>query len=201
MRRVLSVALLGVVLGAGIALGLRVASRPAPLPEPPAVVLQLREVARLETLDLSLYKKVTFAPEPQEAGSFWGDVAGWARQVLSPPRGKAIVFADAHLSLDLEKLGPDSLLVREREAWLVLPPVVVRVELRPGDTEIIGSNLDSAQTARLFELAKTAFEREVRADARLNARARASAQRALQGLLLSLGFSQVHFVEALPGPA
>jgi len=40
----------------------------------------------------------------------------------------------------------------------------VKVELRPAETEIIGSNLDSKETAELFERARTAFEREVAAD-------------------------------------
>ncbi len=199
MRRLLAVVLFGLALGAGVGVALRLGRRePAP-PDPPAVMLRVREVARLETLDVSVYKKISFAPEPTSAGSFWGDVAAWARYVLARPKGKAIVFADAHLGLDLDRLGPDSLRVAGREVWLVLPPVVAHVELKPGETEIIGSNLDSAETARLFELAKSAFEREIGADARLRERARASAERAILGLLLGVGFREVHFVERLPG--
>ena len=72
-----------------------------------------------------------------------------------------------------------------------------QVELRPGETEIISSNLDSAQTAQLLELARGAFEREVMADPALQAKARGSAERALTGLLLSLGFREVVFVDAV----
>ena len=57
----------------------------------------------------------------------------------------------------------------------------------------------SAETAQLFELAKEAFAREVEADAKLRARARAAAERAIRGLLLSLGFREVRFVDALTG--
>ena len=53
-------------------------------------------------------------------------------------------------------------------------------------------------TARLLELARTAFEREVEADPALRERARASAERQIRALLATLGFSAVHFVEALP---
>ena len=67
-----------------------------------------RRGPRLETLDLSLYKKVDFAPGPVPAGSFCGDVLAWARYTLRPPRGRAIVFADAHVGLDLDRLGPAS---------------------------------------------------------------------------------------------
>ena len=193
MRRSLLVLAAALAAGAGLGLALRLGRLAAPLPDPPSVALQVREVARLETLELSLYKKIDYAPEPVPAGSFWGDVIGWARHALRPPRGRAIVFADARLGLDLERLGPQSVRVVGRDVFLSLPPLTVAIELRPGETEIIGSNLDSAETARLFELAKSAFEREVAADARLRDRARASAERAIRGLLLGLGFAAVHF--------
>ena len=201
MRRLVYLVLFGLALGLGIGLALHVARRSPSPPDPPAVVLRVREVARLETLDVSLYKKVSFSPDPTPSGSFWGDVAGWLSHTLATPRGKAIVFADGHLSLDLERLGPNSLRTRDREVWVVLPPLQVRVELRPSETEIIGSNLNSADTARLFELARTAFERELEADGRLREKATRSAESAIRGLLLELGFREVHFVEQLPGLA
>jgi hypothetical protein len=195
--RLLAALLVALALGAGIGLGLRSGREPA-LPDPPAVAMRIREVARLETLDVALYKKVTFAPEPTEAASAWGDVAGWLRHTFRTPRGKAIVFADAHLGLDLGRLDGSSVRVAGREVWVVLPPVRATIELRPGETEVIGSNLDSAETARLLELARAAFEREVEADGALRARARASAERQIRGLLATLGFAAVHFVDALP---
>lgn len=168
------------------------------LPDPPALILQMREVVRLETLDVTLYKKISFEPDPEPADSFWGDVASWARFSLRPPRGKAIVFAVAHLGFDLSKLGPGSLRVEGDRVDLVLPPVVVEVSLKPADTEIIGSNLDSQETARLFELARNAFESEVRGDKALREKARASAERAMRSLFLSLGFREVRFLDELP---
>jgi hypothetical protein len=200
MRRLLALAVLGLAAGAGLGLALRLGRAPA-LPDPPAVATRIREVARLEALDVALYKKVAFSPEPVEAGSLWGDVAGWLRHVFRTPHGKAIVFADAHLGLDLARLDASRVRVTGRTAEIALPPVEVRVALRPGETEVIGSNLDSAETARLLELARAAFEREVQADAALRARARSSAERAIRGLLLGLGFAEVRFVDALPAAA
>ena len=81
---------------------------------------------------------------------------------------------------------------------LVLPPLLTRVELLPGETEVIGSNLDSAETARLLELAKVAFEREVQADRGLQRKARTAAEQALTALLLPMGVTRVTFVERLP---
>ena len=199
MRRLLSLLLLGVAVGAGLALAFVAVRRAPALPDPPSVATQIREVARLETLEVTLYKKVTFAPDPVAADSLWGDVAGWLRHTFRTPRGRAIVFATARLGLDLSKLDASAIRVQEREVYVVLPPLRAVVELRPGDTEIIGSNLDSAETAGLFELAKTAFEREVHADRGLRERARASAERQVRALLVTLGFAAVHFVEALPG--
>jgi hypothetical protein len=199
MRRLLSLLLLGLAIGAGLALALRAVRRAPALPDPPAVATQIRDVARLETLEVTLYKKVAFAPDPVAADSLWGDVAGWLRHTFRTPRGKAIVFATARLGLDLSKLDASAVRVQEREVYVVLPPLRAVVELRPGDTEIIGSNLDSAETAGLLDLAKTAFEREVEADRALRERARASAERQVRALLVTLGFAAVHFVEALPG--
>jgi hypothetical protein len=202
MRRLASLLVLGLAIGAGLGLALRAGRRAPALPDPPSIVTRVREVARLETLEVALYKKVSFAPEPTEAETFWGDVSGWLRHTFRAPRGKAIVFARARLGLDLSRLDASSVRVADREVWVVLPPIQTTVELRPEETEIIGSNLDSAETARLFDLAKVAFEREVDADRALRERARASAERQVRALLVTLGFTAVHFVEALPaGPA
>ena len=190
----------GVVLGALAlwAFGHR-GSAPSP-PPTPLVVDRMREVARLETLDLQVYKKIAYAPEPTPTGALWSDVLSWAKSTLFPTRGRAIVFGTVHLGLDLGKLDARRLRVQGSRIEVALPPMQARVELRPGETEIIASNLDSAQTAQLLELARTAFEREVLADPALQAKARGSAERALTGLLLSLGFREVVFVDAV-GPS
>lgn len=200
-KRLVLLAVFGLFLGAGAVGAFKyLPERRRPLPDPPAVATQIREVARLETLDVSVYKKVRFAPDPEASGSdsLWGDVFAWAKYTLRGAEGRAVVFATAHLGLDLDRFGADSVLVVGRNALVVLPPIKVQVELLPGETEVIGSNLDSQETARLFDKAKGAFEREVRADPALNRRARESAQRAIRALLVTLGFEQVQFVEALP---
>ena len=200
MRRALSLLLVGLGLALGLVIAWKVlAPRPPAPPDPPAVVEKVRQVARLETLEVRLYKKVSFRPEPQPADSIWGDLAGWVRQTLARPRGKAIVFAVAHVGLDVSKLGPEQVEVTDRVVSLVLPPLFTRVELLPGETEVIGSNLDSAETAWLLELARRAFEREVQADRALQGKARAAAEQALTALLLQVGVTRVEFVERLPG--
>jgi Protein of unknown function (DUF4230) len=196
---VLLLCLLTAALGAGGAWLLR--PGPSPLPDGPAVMERVRTVARLETLEVRLYKKVSFSPEPQPAGALWKDVINWARYAVREPRGRALFFADAQLSVDLSRMGPDALRVSGQEVEVVLPPVAVKVALRPGETEVLGSNLDSQETAALFERAQEAFRQEVEADEALKARARVSAERTLRALLLGLGFREVHFTAALPPAA
>ncbi len=186
---------LAFVIGAGVVW--HFTHRSEALLDAPALILKVREVARLETLDVSLYKKVDFQPDPREAKTVWGAVAQWATYAVRPPQGKAIVFAVAHLGLDLRKLDVGSLRTVGRRVEVVLPPVETKVELRPAETEIIGSNLDSAQTAQLFERARNAFEAEVTADKDLQKKARSSAEQSLRSLFLGLGFSEVLFVDKL----
>lgn len=175
------------------------AAAPA-VPPAPLVIERMREVARLETLDLAVYKKIAYAPEPTPTGALWSDVLAWARASLFPSRGRAIVFGTVHLGVDLSKLDARRVRIQGSRIEIALPSMHAQVELRPGETEIIASNLDSAETAHLLELARTAFEREVMADPALQAKARGSAERALTGLLLSLGFREVVFVSAI-GPS
>jgi Protein of unknown function (DUF4230) len=193
---VLIACLLAAALGAGAVW--HFTHREEKLPDPPALISKVREVARLETLDVSLYKKIDFSPDPQPTGSTWGDVVQWASYSLRPPRGRAIIFADAHLGVDLRKLDVTSLRVSGRKVQAVLPATHVQVELRPAETEIIGSNLDSKQTAELFDKARTAFEREVALDPKLAAQARVSAEQTLRSLFVGLGFTEVEFVKELP---
>src|SRR5439155_1056257 len=131
MRNLLAVAalLLAFALGAGLVWHL--SHREARLPDAPALVLKIREVARLETLEVSLYKKIDFSPDPREQATVWASLAQWASYTVRPPRGRAIVFAVAHLGLDLRKLDTDSLRVTGRHVEVVLPRVQTEVELRP----------------------------------------------------------------------
>lgn len=171
---------------------------PRQLPDPPSLVERVREVARLETLDVAVYKKVTFAPDPKPADSLFGEVATWATYTVNPPEGKAIVFADAHLALDVSKIDASSIRVHDEVVEMVLPPFTTSVEIRPGETEVVRSNLDSAKTSQLLDKAKWEIQADVDRDASLKARARASAERSIRALFVSAGFKDVKFVDALP---
>ncbi len=198
MKRILATLLLcGFALCAGAVLTLALVDGRAPKPpDGPVVIEQLREVARLQTLELRLHRKVSFEPDPRPSDSVWGDLATWVRHAVRKPQGRAIVFADVSLGLDLKRLGQEALRVNGRRVEVTLPPLDVQVRLLPGETEFIGSNLDSEETSQLFDRAKEAFAREVSGDQRLRERARLSAEQALRGLLFQLGFREVIFLDS-----
>jgi hypothetical protein len=201
MRLLVTLALLLVTLALGLAGGAYLGrARPEGPPDAPAVAERVRELSRLQTLEVRLFKKVTFSPDPAPAASLWGEVINWARHAVREPKGRALFFADARLWVDLGKLEAGRLRVVGPDVEVVLPPVQVEVTLRPGETEVLDSNLDSQETATLFQAAQDAFRAEVEADTALKGRARESAERTLRALLLGLGFRQVRFVQTLPPP-
>jgi len=197
VRNLLAVLALVLAFALGAFVTWHFSHRPEPMPDAPALIVKIREVARLESLDVSLYRKIDFTPDPREQKTTWGAIAQWAAYTLHQPRGRAIVFAVAHLGVDLRRLDLNGLKVSGRRVEVVLPHVQTSVEIKPAETEIIGSNLDSAQTAQLFEKAKNAFEAEVSADKDLQIRARSSAEQSLKSLFTGLGFTDVVFVERL----
>ena len=73
--------MLAFVLGAGLVW--HFSHRQGAMPDAPALLLKVREVARLETLDVSLYKKIDFAPDPREQSTFWASLAQWAQFFLT----------------------------------------------------------------------------------------------------------------------
>ncbi|HEY1417079.1 MAG TPA: DUF4230 domain-containing protein, partial [Myxococcaceae bacterium] len=107
------------------------------VPPTPLVVDRIREVARLETLDLQVYKKISYAPEPAPTGALWSDVLAWAKSSLFPSHGRAIIFGTVHLGLDLSKLDARRVRIQGGRIEVALPPMHCQVELRPGETEII----------------------------------------------------------------
>jgi hypothetical protein len=196
LLRTLVVALVACLVGMGVAAYL-LRFRNDAVPDPPAVVEKIREVAKLETLQVTTYKTVTFKPDPQATGSLAGDLLSWAKYSLLPKEGKAIVFADLSAGLDLERLTPDKLRVQGDSIQVVLPPIQTRVELRPADTLVVGSNLNSEQTMQLLDLAKRIFESEVDRDPALYEKARQSSERAIRALLITLGFREIIFVPSM----
>ncbi len=191
--------LVGLGMGLGITVGTLEALRPnkpAPPPEDMRpVVERLREIARLETLEVSVYRKVRFEPAIPKSEGALGDVANWARQTLAPRKGRAVVFADALLSVDLRRVDARA---TGNRVVVVIPDVLTRVILKPAETEILESNLRPDEHQAMLSEALDTLQREVSQDRALRARAKRSAQRALEDFLKGAGYQEVVFVDALP---
>ncbi len=166
--------------------------REAPAPSP-TVVERLRAVSRLQVLDVSVTRKVTLLPDPVDQPTLSGAVLQWARFTVAAPSGTALVSAEAHFAVDLSKLTAGSVQVFADSVEISLPEAEVSVELTPGQTEVLVSNLDSQQTTALLAKAQTEFAHSLAHDPRLREKARLSAERSLSGLLLALGFKEVRF--------
>ena len=159
--------------------------------EPPAIIDRIRDVQRLEVLEVTVHEKLTFAPDPAPQPTLLAGVWAYARETVAPKRGRAIVFAQARFYVDLRRLKSDEVVVNGDEVTLTLPEPEVEASLLPGETEIIASNLDSHETAQLLAEAQTKLRGAVASDAKLRQRAREAAARTMTGLLKGLGFRKV----------
>jgi hypothetical protein len=194
----------GMLLGA-LALGVawwkvRAAFTAAALPDPPALVEKVKEIARLETLEVHLSKTVGYVPDPPVGESFVGQVLTWVRTTVAPREGRALVYATVHVGIDVNRLDSQAIRRTGDVLELVLPNLVATVELEPERTEILRSNLDAAQTAELFAKAKRELGADVDLDRGLHERARAAAEASLRRFLLTAGFREVRF-SPTPTPA
>ena len=185
----------GLLAAGGVWLALHHRSDALHPPDPPALLERVREVARLETLEVTVWKKVEFDPDPVAKSSVFADLREWVHFTVDPPKGKAIVFARGYLGLDLARLDANAMKVEEAGVMVVtLPPIVTRVELEPAETEVVRSNLDTEETDLLLARAKDEIEADLGRDPRLHARAVGSAERSLRLLFLEAGYADVRFV-------
>ena len=159
--------------------------------EPPAVIDRIREVQRLQVLEVTVHQKLTFAPDPKPQATLLAGVWAYARESVAPRRGRAIVFANARFYVDLRRLETGQVVVHGDEVTLTLPEPEVEASLLPAETEVIASNLDSGETAELLAEAEGKLRGSVAGDAVLRQRARDAAARTLTALLKGFGFRKV----------
>ena len=181
-----------------LALGFFLGGRKAAPPPSPTVIERLRAVSRLQVLDVTVTRKVTLLPEPVDQPTVTSALVQWARFAVAPPSGTALVAAEAHFAIDLALLQPEAVQVTGDRVEISLPETEVSVELTPGQTEVLASNLDSQQTTALLAKAQTEFAHSIAQDPRLKEKARISAERSLGALVLALGFKEVRFNQRSP---
>jgi hypothetical protein len=157
-------------------------------PGPAVTVERIREVARLEVLEVTVHRKAAFTPAPEPHATLLADMVAYARDTVAPRRGRAVVFADARFFVDLRR---SDIHVEGEHVSVKLPEAEIEASLLPAETEIIASNLDSAQTAQLLTDAQGQLKLAVASDLGLRKRAHEAAVRSVSGLLSALGFRDV----------
>ena len=160
---------------------------PTVLPDPVTIVHEIRTLARLETIQYTIEKVVT---------------AETGQNVLAPLFGDRLLFV-AHgyvtAGIDLEKIGPQDMVVRDGTLYVTLPEAEVFVATLDNEKSYVYDretgllthgdiNLETA--AR--QVAENQIEQAAIDDGILD-QARVNAETYLKSLLNSLGFPQVIF--------
>jgi hypothetical protein len=158
------------------------------LSAPATAVERIHDIARLEVLEVTVHRKAAFSPPLEPHSTVLADVIAYARETVAPRRGRAIVFADTRFFVDLRKAV---LRVDAERVEVTLPQLELESSLLPAETEIIASNLDSAQTAQMLDEAEGQLRSAVSSDAALRKRAHEAAVRSVTGLVTALGFRDV----------
>ncbi|MEW6718551.1 MAG: DUF4230 domain-containing protein [Chloroflexota bacterium] len=165
---------------------------PTVLPDPITIVNQVRSLARLETIQYSVEKVITAEVGQGTFGFLFGD------RLLFVAHG--IVIA----GVDLAKLGPEDLWIKNEVLYVHLPPPEVFVATLDNeksyvydrDTGVLTHGyVDLETTARKAaeeEIMKAALEDGILEQARQNA------ENFLYRLLRDLKFPEVIFVETAP---
>ncbi len=188
------------VLAAGSALW--AAKRPVHRgPEPAVVVDAVREAVKLEVLEVKMHRVVRFEPDPPPADTMGQAFKGWVKDLLAHEEGSAVVFATARYRIDFRRIDAGNVYVRDRTAWVTLPPTDVVIELDPAETLVIRSTLSAGGETALLAGAKTAFTSTALADQGMRRRAHQAAENAVRAVLARLGIGDVRFGEAAPFPA
>lgn len=165
---------------------------PTILPSPLTVLREVRNLARLETIQFSIEKVITAETRQGVFGKLLGD------RLLFVGHGKVIA------GIDLAKLGPDDIQVKDGVAYVRLPePEIFLTALDNKKSYVYNRdtglftkgdlNLETqARQAAEDEIGKSAIEDGILQLARQNA------ENYLYRLLRELGFSEVIFIQPTP---
>jgi hypothetical protein len=169
---------------------------PTILPNPMTIIRDVRSLARLETIQFTVEKVITAETGQNQLGVLFGD------KLIFVAHGQVIA------GIDLSKLGPDDLEVRDGILYITLPePEIFVVNLDNEKSYVYDretglltkgdQNLESsARRAAEDEIEKAALEDEVLSLARQNA------ETYLTSLFKNLGYPDVTFTESgTPTPA
>ncbi|MDA1330151.1 MAG: DUF4230 domain-containing protein [Chloroflexi bacterium] len=163
---------------------------PTILPDPVTIVREVRSLARLETIQYSVEKVIVAESGQGPFGFLFGD------RLLFIAHGSVIA------GIDLEKIGPEDLLVQDGVLFVTLPESEVFVVTLNNEQSYIYDREVGALTRGNQQLeteARQAAEQEILASAledNILAQAQVNAENFLYRLLLDLGFPEVIFVDS-----
>ncbi|RPI28887.1 MAG: DUF4230 domain-containing protein [Chloroflexota bacterium] len=167
---------------------------PTIIPDPITIIQEIRALARLETIQYTVEKVITAETGQGTFGFLFGD------RLLFVAHG--IVIA----GIDMGKLGPEHLQIREGVLYVTLPPAELFIATLDNEKSYVYDrdtgaltkgdvNLEtSARQAAEQEIAKAALEDGILEMARQNG------ESYLYRLFMSLGYQEVIFVQPTPTP-
>jgi len=167
---------------------------PTIIPDPVTIVLQVRNLSRLETASYTIEKVITAESGQGPLGFLFGD------QLILVAHGQVIA------GVDLGKMEEDDIIITQDGAVVVtLPPAEVLVAtlnnqesyIFDRDTGIVGTNPTletAARQAAEEEILNAALEDGILEMAQRNA------ETYVRNLILSLGYSEITFTQSAPPP-
>ena len=165
---------------------------PTILPDPVTVINQVRSLARMETIQYTVEKVIT---------------AEMHQDVFAPLFGDRLIFV-AHgnviAGIDMLKMGPDDMWVRDGVLFVRLPKAEVFISALDNDKSYVydrETGLLTKGEINLETLARQSAEDEIEKAALEDGildQAQVNAQVYLQRFLLGLGFDQITFVDPEP---
>lgn len=167
---------------------------PTVLPDPVTVVHDVRALARLETIQYTVEKVITAETGQGPFGFLFGD------RLILVAHGQVIA------GVDLAKLGPDDLQVRDGVLYVTLPEPEVFVTALDNDKTYVYDREtgllrreDFTLEANARQAAEQSIEEAAVEDGILRL-AQQNAENFLYRLLMDLGYPEVIFVEPTPTP-
>jgi len=167
---------------------------PTIIPDPLTVIYQIRTLARLETIQYSIEKVITAETGQTLFGSLFGD------RLLFVAHGLIIA------GIDMEKLGPEDMWIENGVLYVQLPQAEIFVAALDNDKSYIydrETGIFTKGDPGLETLARQAAEDEIRNAALEDGileQAQTNAEAYMLRLFLSLGYTDVIFVELEPEP-
>lgn len=167
---------------------------PTVIPDPVTIIHQVRSLARLETIQYSVEKVITAEISQGRFGFLFGD------RLLFVAHGIAIA------GIDLEKLEPGDLQVREGVLYVQMPEPEIFLATLDNEKSYVydrDTGLLRRGDINLETTARRAAEDEIRnaaiEDGIIN-QARQNAENYLYRLFISLGYPEVIFASPTPSP-